>query len=120
MDNLLVWNNMSFWYKPKDHTTTQVNKVRIYFQECILGFASLHAAFLIASISLIVVLKIKLTNTNTTTTIGPVDVELSWAFFVGVVAVVVDVVYVGLFIFFDQYTFFTVPQGKPFDPIEGV
>ncbi|KAJ3415360.1 hypothetical protein HDV05_005097 [Chytridiales sp. JEL 0842] len=114
VDNLLVWNNLSFWYHPNRHTVTEVRRVRIYFQEVILSFAALHFLFLLISVSLAAHLRGKMFADEMSGGVA----ELSWTFWVAVGAVVVDVVYVVLFIFMDQYTFFAVPTGRKFDPID--
>ncbi|KAJ3327930.1 hypothetical protein HDU76_010875 [Blyttiomyces sp. JEL0837] len=110
VDNLLVWSNHSLWYHPHDHTVKEVRKVRIYFQEAILIFASLHLLFMVIAVSIITHLRGQV--------LSPMHVELYWGLYMGVGAIVLDICFVGLFYFFDRLTFFSMPTGRKFDPIE--
>ncbi|KAJ3131990.1 hypothetical protein HK101_004653 [Irineochytrium annulatum] len=110
LDNLLVWRNRSFWYKPRDHTVTQTSRVRESFREAILICAALHALFLIIALALVVDLKGKIYQ--------PLTVEMYWGLPLIVSAVILDGLFVGFFYFFDRRTFFSVPKGAKFDPLD--
>ncbi|KAJ3166163.1 hypothetical protein HK101_012004 [Irineochytrium annulatum] len=110
LDNFLVWTNHSIWYKPRDHTVTQTSRVRESFREAILICAGLHALFLLIALALVADLKGKIYQ--------PLTVEMYWGLPLILSAVVLDALFVGFFYFFDARTFFSLPKGVKFDPLD--
>ncbi|KAJ3216121.1 hypothetical protein HDU67_009922 [Dinochytrium kinnereticum] len=110
IDNILVWKNLSVWYAPRNHTVSEVGRVRDSFRRVIVGCVSVHAVLLLIAVSLAVHLRGKV--------LDGVGVELFWGLWMGVVAIIADVLFLALFIVFDRVMFFSVPMGSKFDPLD--
>ncbi|KAJ3104675.1 hypothetical protein HDU97_008951 [Phlyctochytrium planicorne] len=116
IDNILVWKGLSFWYHPKDHTTKQVRTIRDRFCTIILTLASLHAVALLIAVSLAVDLRSKIRLGLAE--VAAINVDMYWGLYMGVAAIIVDVIFVIVFHVFDRFTFFAVPTGRKFDPLD--
>ncbi|KAJ3188715.1 hypothetical protein HDU85_004429 [Gaertneriomyces sp. JEL0708] len=103
VDNVLVWWNKSLWYHPGRHTSPKIRTVRRFFKALILISVALHFGLQMVSVFLIYDIQ------NNDKIRKPLAIQFHWGMWLGIVSWGADLLFLGLFCFFDRRLFFAVP-----------